>query len=40
MINGRTMIPLRDVFENIGCMVIWEDFADNRKGRITVVYHN
>lgn len=40
VINGRTMIPIRDVFENIGCMVIWEDFADNWKGRITVVYHN
>ena len=38
IIDGHTMIPLRSILEPVGCTVIWDDYADNWNGRITIEY--
>lgn len=38
IVSGYTMIPLRSVLEPIGCIVTWDNYADNWYGRITIGY--
>lgn len=38
VLNGRIMIPARQVFESIGCRVRWDNNADNWNGRMTIDY--
>lgn len=38
IVNDRTMVPLRSIFEQAGCTVTYDEFADNWHGRVTIGY--